>query len=207
VTAGVVWAGVLAGWLLASAGAFGAPPQAPPVQAPPLEESATGSGTGTKAPTDRSDPYRVDDYDDFRSRVAAGIAGVLYVGVKDRSVGSYEMHCGVPRGFRGLADGVYDCSAEGGRAVMKLRAVPGVAPAPVGWPPGMGSGSTAVGAAPRPFAGMPAFTPGTPARVAATSRPPAPAPGWSAGTTPTGPTRTPAPVAGLRGSTGDDCPT
>ena len=52
--------------------------------------------------------------------------GVLYVGVQDKSVGTYEIHCWVPSGFKGLQDGVYDCYYDPvtTKAVMSLRSSP-----------------------------------------------------------------------------------
>lgn len=59
------------------------------------------------------------DYAAFRGRVAAGSPGTLYVGVKARP--TYD-DCWLPSGALGLADGAYDCTFEGGRAVFRPRA-------------------------------------------------------------------------------------
>jgi hypothetical protein len=64
------------------------------------------------------DPYGVKDYTEFYKQVEIG-PGVLVVGIPDRFVGTYWVHCRVPSGFGGLADGEYLCKLEGGRHVIQ----------------------------------------------------------------------------------------
>lgn len=72
---------------------------------------------------EKYDPYGFNTYREFLehvTRVGAYFAshggendriiiGVLYVGVEDESVGTYQPHYRVKSGFGGMADGVYDC--------------------------------------------------------------------------------------------------
>lgn len=101
----------------ASAAAAQRPPAAPPVD-------------------DRrfADPYRVNDYATLYRMAEAGIPVVLYVGVPDAPVGRYETYWVAPGGFRGLADGIYDCRRQAdGRVTMTRRPPPPTAP-PVAFP-------------------------------------------------------------------------
>ncbi len=86
------------------------------------------------APNAPGDPYGVADYGEFYRRIADGNPGRLAVGVPDPWVGTYHLHCRVPSGFRGLADGEYACAAVNGVPQMKpvTQSVPVAAkPVPV----------------------------------------------------------------------------
>lgn len=108
------------------------PPQAPPVQAPPVirEKPAPGGPAGPSGvlpdstpPAPAYDPYRLDSYAALREHVARGFRATLFVGVPDTTIGTYVSHLWVPSGFKGLADGVYDChrDPDTGLPVMTLR--------------------------------------------------------------------------------------
>ena len=94
---------------------------------------------------------------------------VLLVGVDD--LPEYVFKYRVPRGFRGLPDGVYDCWRAGDTPTFLRRTV-GPAPAPAAVPaPGPGGGVTV---APPPVQ-LPVQLPvGIPARRAATTTAPCP---------------------------------
>lgn len=65
------------------------------------------------------DPYGISDYTKFREWIVKGIGeGILTVGPVDKNVGSYQTHCRVDSGWKGLADGEYTCFALNGDAVM-----------------------------------------------------------------------------------------
>jgi hypothetical protein len=72
------------------------------------------------------DPYHARSYREFLSWVHRGMRPILYVGVPDASVGTYENHYVVPAGFGGLASGVYDCFFDEatGQAKTTLRVLP-----------------------------------------------------------------------------------
>lgn len=111
--------------MLLLAAVVSAPPQAPvPPQAP--------------AAAKPRDPNHCRDYAELYRLAESGVYVVLYVGVPDASVGRYTPHWSAPSGFRGLADGIYDCrrDAATGRVMMTLRQPQRVAPpppAPVVW--------------------------------------------------------------------------
>lgn len=170
--------------------------------APPaftVENRATPTFTvkNTATPTPKSsryDPYGFADYGEFLKAVTR--AGrhkgrfVLVVGGKDRYVGTYQEHCRVPSGFRGLADGEYDAYLLNGVPVLELRPTPGVSAPPPFAPPG---GSITGGSK------------DTSARTVGMCPSPGPAPGFNVG-----PVRfrihtgTPVPAAAFPGGT--DCP-
>lgn len=157
---------------LFTAGAFGAeaPAQAPPIQAPPVVRNTPSART-------QYDPYRFDTYAEFRDMIVrtgewyyrhdeyTPVLGALFVGVPDTAVGTYELHCRVPSGFGGLADGVYDCRynpADPANPVMELRR-------PMPALEGLATLFTRPGPA-YPFAGPPGVAP-TPASGAAGLQP------------------------------------
>lgn len=83
------------------------------------------------------DPYGARSYTQFRAQVnRVGGRGVLYVGVEDKSVGTYECHFRVPSGWCGFADGVYDCWHDAAKCepVMDLRRPKPAPPPTVYWP-------------------------------------------------------------------------
>lgn len=89
-----------------------------------------GQETNTTSARPSYDPYHAESYRDFLNKLSGGYGpGILYVGVPDGSVGTYEFHYAVEAGFGGLARGVYDCGydEETGQAKMQLRPAPVVA--------------------------------------------------------------------------------
>lgn len=157
--------------------AAAAPPQAPrPPQAPPVQVTA--------------DPYNLFTYDRLYEHVGRGMPAVLFVGVKDTAVGTYQSHLWVPSGFKGLPDGVYDCHGENGKAVMRRR-------------------DTRPAARVQPAMGVPAVVPFPPeasppfTTLATTVPHAAGASFWFPGPTPTAVITTGAPHAGRFGTTSD----
>lgn len=163
-----------------------------------------GFAAGRSFGADLSGPYQ-QIYDEFRERVAHGLDAKLYVGVRPAPGTASHDDCWLPSGSYDMADGIYRCHSEMGRAVI----VPVVASPPVP--------EVAV----RPFYQSqsqpqrqyqpPDLAPNTTPVIivppAVTNRPPAPVLGSSVGTRPAA-TYTPAQNAGRLGSTSSsDCQT
>lgn len=102
----------------------------------------------------RDDPYGFTDYAKFRTAIASGRHGELYVGIPGASVGTYTPHCRVPSGFGGLDDGKYDCFFQDGDARLTPVAPRATAAQPLPAGAGCAGGSCAAPAAAQPAFGV-----------------------------------------------------
>lgn len=81
--------------------------------------------------SDTTDPLRIDDYAAFVARIRTGQRGVLVVGIEDRWVNTYQIHCRVDS-LDGFAPGNYDCWLDSTTGIpkMQLRKETGAKPVP-----------------------------------------------------------------------------